>query len=157
MTDGLLHRPGRLHSQRMSATAQVVLRDPRLRDARSHYGKAQKYFAKSPEADYPNSVKEAVSSLESACKALFSSREAGFEKCLRGVTDGDGDPIPPTILKGLLSVYQFRGAGEGIAHGGATGGRPTAAVTEWVLSVVASSIIYLRDLSLSLEDETPPF
>ncbi len=157
MTEGLLHRPGRLHSQRVTAKAQVVLQDQRLRTARVHFTKAQRFFTACPDPDLPNSIKEAVSSLEAAAKSLFPTKSNDFEKCLREIRDVDGEVIPPTILNGLMSTYRFRGAGEGIAHGGTKGGKPTAALTEWVLSVVASSIIYLRDLAIATEDDAPPF
>jgi len=157
MTEGLLHRPGRLHSQRVTAKALVVLRDQRLRTARTHFSKAQKFFTACPDPDFPNSVKEAVSALEAATKSLYPTKENDFEKCLKEIRDIDGNRIPPTILNGLISVYRFRGAGEEIAHGGAKGGKPTAALTEWILSVVASSIIYLRDLAIVNEDDAPPF
>lgn len=157
MTEGLLHRPGRLHSQRITAKAQVVLRDPRLKAARAHFAKAQRFFATCPDPDLPNSIKEAVSAIEATAKSLFPTKSNDFEKCLKEIRDADGNGIPPTILNGLMSTYRFRGAGEGIAHGGGKGGKPTAALTEWVLSVVASSIIYLRDLAIATEDDAPPF
>jgi hypothetical protein len=157
MTDGLLHRPGRLHSQRVTAKAQVILRDQRLRESRVHFAKAQRFFSACPDPDLPNSIKEAVSALEAAAKSLFPTKSNDFEKCMKEIRDADGDAIPPTILNGLMSTYRFRGAGEGVAHGGGKGGKPTAALTEWVLSVVASSIIYLRDLAIATEDDAPPF
>lgn len=157
MTEGLLHRPGRLHSQRVTAKAQVVLRDQRLRVSRAHFAKAQKFFSACPDPDLPNSIKEAVSALEAAAKSLFPTKSKDFEKCMKEIRDADGDAIPPTILNGLMSTYRFRGAGEGVAHGGSKGGKPTAALTEWVLTVVASSIIYLRDLAIANEDDAPPF
>jgi len=157
MTDGHLYRPGRLHSQRISAKSQVVLRDQRLKEARLHFAKAQRFFATCPDPDLPNAIKEAVSALEAATKSLFPKHNNDFEKCLKEIRDADGEGIPPTILNGIMATYRFRGAGELVAHGGAKGGKPTAALTEWVLSVVASSIIYLWDLAIVTEDDVPPF
>ena len=102
-------------------------------------------------------IKEAVAALEAATKALFPTTPADLEKALRQIRDANDQPIPPTIVKGMLSTYHFRGAGEGVAHGSADGGRPTAALAEWVLTTAAASIIYLRDVALEIEDEEPVF
>ena len=80
-----------------------------------------------------------------------------MKKIIKSIQDANGEAIPPTIINGLLSPYRFRGAGHGIAHGGATGGSVTAAVAEWTLTVVAASIIYLRDIAQSHDVEPPPF
>ncbi len=157
MKDGEFYRPGRFHSQKISSKAYRVLQDPILSDARQHFMKAKMFFEKAPEPDFPNAIKEAVSAMESATKHLFSTKQKDFEKIIQGIRDVNGESIPPTIIKGLLSPYHFRGAGHGVAHGGATGGSVTAAVAEWALTVVAASIIYLRDIAQSHDKEPPPF
>ena len=157
MKNGEFYRPGRFHSQKIASKASVVLQDPRLRDARQHFNKARQFFEKAPEPDFPNAIKEAVSAMEAATKHLFSVRQKDFEKVIRSIKDASGEAIPPTIIYGLLAPYRFRGAGHAVAHGGATGGSATAAVAEWTLTVVAASIIYLRDIAQSHEAEPPPF
>ncbi len=157
MKDGLFYRPGRFHSQKIASNAIIVLLDPRLQEARNHFNKSRAFFTKSPEADFPNSIKEAVSALEAAIKNLFPTKQKDFEKIIRNIKDANGEPIPPTIIKGILSSYYYRGAGNAVAHGGATGGKATAAVAEWIMTVVAASIIYLRDIAQSHEAEPPPF
>jgi len=157
MKNGEFYRPGRFHSRKIGSKAYRVLQDPILNDARRHFAKAQMFFEKAPEPDFPNAIKEAVSAMEAAIKKLFPTKEKDFEKIIKSIHDSNGEVIPPTIIKGLLSPYRFRGAGHGIAHGGATGGSVTAAVAEWVLTVVAASIIYLRDIAQSYDVEPPPF
>ena len=157
MKDGILHRSGNPHFQQVTASAQVVLQDFDLTEARMHFLKARRFFETCPEPDFPNSIKEASSALEAAAKSLFLTKGNDFEKCLRDIRDGDGNGIPPTILNGLFAVYRFRGAGEGVAHGGGKGGKPTAALAEWTLSVVASSVIYLRDIAITAKVEESPF
>ena len=157
MKSGEFYRPGRFHSQKITSKAHRVLQDPILNDARRHFTKARSFFEKAPEPDFPNAIKEAVSAMEAAAKHLFSTKPKDFEKVIKSIKDADGEAIPPTIINGLLAPYRFRGAGHAIAHGGATGGSATAAVTEWTLTVVAASIIYLRDIAQSHEVEPPPF
>jgi len=157
MKNGEFYRPGRLHSQKITAKASTILQDPVLRDARQHFSKARLFFEKAPEPDFPNAIKEAVSAMEAATKHLFSTGEKDFEKLIKNIKDASGEGIPPTIINGLLASYRFRGAGHAVAHGGATGGSVTAALAEWTLTVVAASIIYLRDIAQSHEAEQPPF
>jgi hypothetical protein len=157
MKNGQFYRPGRYHSQKITSKAYRVLQDPVLNDARRHFAKAKAFFEKAPEPNFPNAIKEAVSAMEAAAKHLFPSKQKDFEKIIKDIKDTNGESIPPTILNGLLSPYRFRGAGNGIAHGGGTGGSATAAIAEWTLTVVAASIIYLRDIAQSHELEPPPF
>ena len=157
MKNGEFYRPGRFHSQKTTSNAYRVLQDPVLNDARRHFVKARSFFEKAPEPDFPNSIKEAVSAMEAAAKHLFPTKETDFEKIIKNIKDVNGAVIPATITNGLLAPYRFRGAGHEIAHGGATGGKATAAVTEWVLTAVAASIIYLRDIAQSHDAELPPF
>lgn len=157
MENGEFYRPGRLHSQKIASKASTILQDPVLRDARQHFCKAQKFFEKAPEPDFPNAIKEAVSSMEAATKHLFPTGQKDFEQLIKNIKDANGEGIPPTIINGLMAPYRFRGAGHAIAHGGATGGKATAALAEWTLTVVAASIIYLRDIAQSHEAEQPPF
>lgn len=157
MKNGEFYRPGRFHSQKITSKAYRVLQDPILNDARRHFAKARLFFEKAPEPDFPNAIKEAVSAMEAAAKHLFPGKQKDFEKVIRSIKDAEGEAIPPTIINGLLSPYRFRGAGHAVAHGGATGGRVTAYVAEWTLTIVAASIIYLRDIAQSHDVEPPPF
>ncbi|MBA2880188.1 hypothetical protein HNR65_000495 [Desulfosalsimonas propionicica] len=157
MKDGEFYRPGRYHSQKISSKAYRILQDPKLNEARRHFTKAKLFFEKVPQPDFPNAIKEAVSAMEAATKALFPTKQKDFEKIIKYITDANGEAIPPTIVNGILSPYRFRGAGQGVAHGGTTGGSATAATTEWTITVIAASIIYLRDIAQSHEIEPPPF
>ncbi|VWC31031.1 hypothetical protein BLA14095_06301 [Burkholderia lata] len=59
------------------------------------------------------------------------------------------------ICQKLTGVYAFRSGGDGVGHGGANGGKATLEVTEYVLAVCASQIIYLVDLENSMEMDVP--
>ncbi len=157
MDSGLMRSPGRKHSKKMIVQAGSILHDSRLKDARIHYSKAVKYFSDLDKKDFENSVKESVASLEAAAKALFPDLGGDLDKILQQVKDVDGEKVPPTIVKGILAPYHFRGAGKGIAHGGTNGGIANARFAEWTLSVVAAAVILLKDISESLEQEAPLF
>jgi hypothetical protein len=58
----------------------------------------------------------------------------------------------------LTGLYAFRSGGDGVGHGGSTGGAATQDIAEYVLAMAASQIILLTDLaSAQPEDDTPPF
>jgi hypothetical protein len=142
--------------QKTSAAAQRVLARSELADARAHFAKAGRFFRLAPDADYPNSVKEAVAALEPTAKSLFPN-EAGKDlpatlAKLRGIGDGE---IPPTIVKAAEAIYAFRGAASGVSHGGADGGAVSANVAELILSISAAFITYLADLADGRADELP--
>ena len=156
MRDGCVHRRGRRHSVEMIAQAQVVLGDPRLVGARRHYRKAREFFENPRTPDYENCVKEAVCAVEAAGKALFpAARASTLDELLKWLTSDQRGLIPKTVAKSVGGLYAFRGGGEGVVHGGAGGGTPTAGVAEFAMAVCASSIILLVDVSAEHDEDIP--
>jgi hypothetical protein len=153
---GVLVRPGRPSTQNATARVAHVLADPQLSRSAAHYRKALKFFASGPSGDHENAVKEAVVALEAAAKALLPGpANALLPDLLRLHQGTTADKIPPTLVKAMSAVFAFRGAAEGVAHGGADGGVATPAVAEWILSQVAAHITYLADFKRSLEQDVP--
>lgn len=154
--DGAFIRPGRHHTQTVIATASRVMVIPELRDARAHFNKALRFFGDGPSADNPNTIKEAVSALEAATKALFPDiRADNFNKIVDSLRGTGETQIPPTLAKAMLGLYDFRGACAQVAHGGATGGVATPAAAELAISLSASFIIFLVDLRSLREEQVP--
>lgn len=154
--DGKFYRPGRHQTQKSLAQGFKVLALPELSAAAGHFRKANAFFSSALDPDYPNAVKEAVSALESALKALFpgfASKEFNNTLVkLRGTREGQ---IPPTIVKGMQALYEFRGAATDVAHGGADGGIVSPEVAELVLSLAASYIVFLVNFRDSQGEEIP--
>jgi len=146
--DGQLIRPGKQSTQKATARATYVLGARELKEARGHFTKALDYFRKSPqEADCPNAVKEAVSALEAAAKALFPDFKPGdLPTLLKKLQGTEENQIPPALAKAMDSLYGFRGAGQGVSHGGANGGVVTASVAELALSTSAAYITVPRPI-----------
>ena len=63
--------------------------------------------------------------------------------------------IPTTVAKTFHGLYGFRSGGDGVGHGGTTGGRVTPELAEYVLAVAASQIILLVDLAAALDPGVP--
>ena len=153
---GLVRRRGRKHTVDVTTKAQVVLGDPRLAGARKHYEKAMQFFSSPVKPDFENAVKEAVCAVEAAGKALFPAAKAATLGDLAkwfGTTKEVS--VPKSLVQTFTGVYGYRSGGDGIGHGGAVGGVPTAEVAEYVLAVCASQIIYLVDVVNAQEGEVP--
>ncbi|MDP2283682.1 MAG: hypothetical protein Q8L06_06045, partial [Pseudohongiella sp.] len=155
-TDGQVRRAGRKHTIDLTTKAQVVLGDPRLATARTHYQKALQFFRSPSHPDYANSVKESVCAVEAAGRELFPNSKAKTLGELAAWFQKTTEvSMPKSLAKIIGDVYGYRNGGDGVAHGGASGGQPTAEVAEFILSVCASQIIYLVDLANSLEEDLP--
>jgi hypothetical protein len=106
--------------------------------------------------DHENTVKEAVCAVEAAAKELFPDAKAKtLGEFVGWATSSERNLFPKTIGNTFVGLYGFRNSGEGVAHGAASGGAVTAELSEYVLGLSASQIIYLADLARS--DEEPPF
>lgn len=151
-TEGNVRRRGRKHTVELAAKSQVVLGDPRLLSARKHFDKALRFFRHPTRPDYENAVKEAVCAVEAAGKALFPMAKAAtlgdLVKWLGSATEVS---VPKAVCQTLSGVYAFRSGGDGVGHGGATGGKATSEVTEYLLALCASQVIYFVDLANSME------
>ena len=155
-SDGVVERRGRRHTSTQVSRAQIVLGDERLESARKHFNKGLQYFQNVSQPDHENAVKEAVCAVEATARALFpdsSGKTLGdIITSITGTHDGE---LPAALAKTFHGLYGFRSAGEGVAHGGATGGAATQSIAEYVLAVAASQIILLVDLANSQEGAIP--
>ena len=155
-TDGVVRRRGRKHTVELVAKSQVVLGDPKLLSARRHFDKSLQFFRHPTSPDYENAVKEAVCAVEAAGKLLFLLAKAStLGDLVRWLSSTKEVAVPKAICQTFTGVYAFRSGGDGVGHGGANGGKATLEVTEYMLAVCASQIIYLVDLANSTEPEVP--
>ncbi len=152
-SEGLVRRRGRKHTVDQTTRAQVVLGDNRLAGARKHYEKSLQFFRHPTKPDYENCVKEAVCAVEAAGKALFpAAKAATLGDLAKWFLLTKDYAVPKALVKTIESLYAYRSGGDGVGHGGATGGAATAEVAEYVLSVSASQIIYLVDVESKSDD-----
>jgi hypothetical protein len=63
--------------------------------------------------------------------------------------------VPEALTQTFAAVYGFRSGGDGVGHGGATGGVATRDAAEYVLAVCASQIIYLVGIENCQEIDIP--
>lgn len=154
--DGVVHRRGRRHSVERISRAEVVLGDPRLNSARKHYEKALQFFRDPLRPDHENAVKEAVCAVEAAGKALFPEAKATtLGDLTKWLTAGESALLPKSLGHTISGLYGFRSGGDGVGHGGSSGGVATGEIAEYVLAVAASQIILLVDTANAREQEVP--
>jgi hypothetical protein len=154
--DGLVQRRGKRHTISQINRAERALADQRLDAARRHFSKALRYFHDRKKADHENTVKEAVCAVEAAAKELFPDAKAKTLGDFVGwATSSERSLLPKTIGQTFSGPYGFRSSGEGVAHGAASGGAVTAELSEYVLGMAASQIVFLSDLARN--DDEPPF
>jgi len=154
-SDGIVRRRGRRNTADQVSRAEVVLGDPRLAKALSHFNKALRYFRNVSQPDPENVVKEAVCAVEAAARALFPSGGSTLGDVTKSITGVGLGQLPKPIANTFLGMYGFRSGGEGVGHGGATGGVVTKELAEYALAVAASQIVLLVDLAAVLEPEVP--
>ena len=131
-SNGLVQRRGHRNTVEQVARAGLVLGDPRLESPRNHYNKALKYFRDPSQPDYENTVKEAVCAVEATARALFPSRKSlTLGDVIKSITGTEPGQLPRSIAKTFDGLYGCRNSGEGVGHGGATGGAVTKELAEY--------------------------
>lgn len=151
-SNGLVRRRGRRNTAEQVSRAELVLGDPRFSKGREHFNKALRYFRTVAEPDYENVFKEAVCAVEAAARALFPDGGSTLGDVVKSITGSESGHIPATIAKTFHGMYGFRSAGEGVGHGGATGGPVTKELAEYALAVTASQIVLLVDLAAASDN-----
>jgi hypothetical protein len=152
--DGAVERRGRRHTVERVSRTQVVLGDPRLVRARRHYDKALQFYRDPVKPDYENAVKEAVCAVEAAGKVLFpEAKAATLGDLTKWLSGNNAGKLPKALGHTFDGLYGFRSGGEGVGHGGASGGVATSKVAEYVLAVAASQMIFLVDLAQAREQK----
>jgi hypothetical protein len=155
--NGQFQRRGRAQTQKSIQRMGLVLSDPKLAQARTHFNKAQKLFEQKPDPDLENCIKEAICAFE-ACVLTLTKNKAStdFIKVLRQLSGNGNQQIPAPLTDMMGKLYAYRGSGQGVAHAAPDGNKVTALEAELVLNLVASFITYLYDV-LSEPDEDIPF
>ncbi len=154
-SNGLVRRRGRRHTAEQVSHAELVLGDPRLSTARTHFNKALRYFRNVAQPDYENVVKESVCAVEATARVLFPSGGSTLGDVVKSITGSGSGQLPKPVANTFHGLYGFRSAGEGVGHGGAVGGPVTKELAEYALAVAASQIVLLVDLAAALEPDVP--
>ena len=85
-----------------------------LNGVREHITKALELLGKKPNPDYPNSIKESISAVESICKLLTGEKSGGLDKPLAKLSAKIS--FHESLRKGFLKLYGYTSDEDGIRH-----------------------------------------
>jgi len=85
-----------------------------LNGVRAHLTAALEKLGQKPEPDYRNSIKEAISAVESAVKCITGSSDGGLEKALSELASES--EIHGALKEGFIKLYGYTSDENGIRH-----------------------------------------
>lgn len=88
--------------------------DDRFAGARSHISKAIDKFSQRPKADYPNTIKEAISAVESAAKVISGNEKGTLIDALKQLEKQN--PMHPQFKTALQNLYNYTSSEGAIRH-----------------------------------------
>ncbi len=154
--EGEVRRRGRFHTRQLIAKAESTIGDPRLDNAHAHFTKALRYFDHPSKPDFENCVKEAVCAVEAAARRLFPHIKANtLGDVINRIQGSSEGQLPKPLANTITGLYAYRGAGDGVSHGGSDGGKATQAIAEYALGLAASQIILLYEVASEAEANVP--
>lgn len=81
---------------------------------RTHLSNALRLLGRKPEPDYPNSIKESISAVESICKVLAQEKSGGLDKALAKLSSAVS--LHPALRNAFSSLYAYTSDEDGIRH-----------------------------------------
>lgn len=118
---------------------------------RAHLKQALSHLADRKEPDYPNSVKESLSAVESMAKSITG--KSPLSLAIKELTK-DQDFNHPALTEAWNRMYGWAGDADGIRHGGSDTPRVTQELARYIL-IVSSAFINLLT-ALQAKKTTPP-
>lgn len=100
-------------SEEEIAEIDEALKGP-LAPVTNHIRKAVDRFSDRKEPDYQNSIKEAISGVESACNIILKSKKASFGSAIDELSKKID--IHPALKRGFSSIYGYTSTADGIRH-----------------------------------------
>jgi hypothetical protein len=85
-----------------------------LAGARTHLLSSLEFLGRKPEPDYRNSIKEAISAVESTVKHITGSGGEGLNDALNKLSKRA--PIHPALAEGFRKIYGYTSEEDGIRH-----------------------------------------
>ncbi len=123
----------------------------RFSGAKTHITSALEHFSKRPEADYRNTIKEAILAVESAAKVIAEDDKATLAQALDKLAK-EYD-THPALIEGWKKIYGFSSDRDGIRHAltkDETGA--DFALAKFLLVSCSAFVNYLVEISLYKKD-----
>lgn len=114
--------------------------------ARHHLERALELMSNRQAPDYPNSIKESISAVESAIRV--ATGEAKFSDGVKGL-EAKGIAVHPALKRAWLAMYGWASDEDGIRHGGRTPPEVNQALAKYVLVTSSAFVSYLLEVGTS--------
>ena len=111
--------------------------------------KALLAFADREHPNYANSVKEAISAVESQCCILTGDPKASLGEALKKL-ESTGVKIHPALNKALHQLYGYTSDDPGIRHGGIETANVDAPLAQFMLVSCSAFVNYLRTVKMTI-------
>lgn len=98
----------------LSSLGQALDAPDSFKTARDHMARALTLFAKRPNPDYTNTVKEAISAVEAAAQVVAQEEKATLRKTLASIQKTYS--VHPALVDGWKKLYGFTSDAGGIRH-----------------------------------------
>jgi AbiJ N-terminal domain 4 len=98
----------------LASVSDAMSASDRFAGAREHMQTAVRLFSQKPDPDYRNSIKEAISAVESVARLVTGNPKATLGDALK--TIGERMPIHPALREAMSKLYGYASDEGGIRH-----------------------------------------
>ncbi len=109
---------------------------------REHLRTALRMLSDRESPDYRNSIKESISAVESACKAMTGLPKATLSDALKNMPD-----LHPALRQGFEKIYGWSSDADGIRHALTDEAKNTYAEAKFMLVACSGFVSYLKSFS----------
>lgn len=135
-----------LDTNEEAEAVDAAIADPDVPEsARTHLAQAVSHLANRDERDLRNVVKESISAVESAARALGGG--GGLSAALTALSKEDPAPHK-ALVEGWKKLYGWTSDDGGIRHGSQTVVDPGLPLAKWMLVSSAAMVTYLTDVAI---------
>lgn len=106
-----------------------------------HFEKSMKLYSKRKNPDYENSIKEAISAVESMC-CIINGKDSTLSDAIKKIKD-KGVHIHPAMVSSFCSLYGYTSDEKGIRHAGIDFAEASAEDAKYMLVSCSAFVNYL--------------
>lgn len=107
----------------------------------THFEKSMKLYSKRKNPDYENSIKEAISAVESMC-CIINGKDSTLSDAIKKIKD-KGVHIHPAMVSSFCSLYEYTSDEKGIRHAGIDFTEASAEDAKYMLVSCSAFVNYL--------------
>jgi len=129
--------------QEVESIREAASESSSLKGVSEHIDKARHLFAKKPDPDYPNSIKESISAVEAICCILTGEKAKGLSKAINKLSKKVH--LHPSLKEGFLKLYGYSSREGGIRHADVDGKEVGFAEAKYMLVTCSAFVNFVKD------------